>query len=197
MPVGLHGRSTHCELAFELFFLRRLGTSTTCDNSGNMLATKKLFPYQTFQGDHVVEPSDNEDDSSEDEEDVTNSLFCMAVGMDPDVLQEQRQNTALKEISKRVTQLDPELVATLPPHYRWLVDSFAAVAVENPLVFETATNHELILDEFKEKPRCPDASAGVADIQKLGKFWKAGTYGEITCPAMDIIGVRLFDAVGV
>ena len=166
---------------------------------GNMLATKKLFPYQTFQGDHVLEPSDNEDDSSEDEEDFTNSLFCMAVGMDPAVLKEQRQNGALKEISKRVNELDPGLVATLPPHYRWLVDAFAVVAVENPLVFETATNHELILDEFKEQPASSASDTGGGnssnrkeedeDIVKLGKFWKAGTYGEITCPAMDIIGV--------
>jgi len=151
-----------------------------------MLATKKLFPYQSFQGDHVLESSDNEDDSSEDEDDVANSMFCMAADMDPAVVQEQRKTEALRDISKKLSQLDPQLLDALPVHYRWIVKAFADVAVEHALVFETATNHELILEEFK------DAAGTAADengVQKLGKFWKAGTYGEITCPAMDIVSV--------
>ena len=162
-----------------------------------MIATKKLFPYQTFQGDHVLESSSSgEDDSDEDSDDVANNMFCMAVGVEQGVVDEQRRESALKEISKKVTSLDEATIAQLPPHYRWIVKAFAAVAVENPLVFETATNHELILDEFKNGGSSGGGGGGGGDgddedsVSKLGKFWKSGTYGEITCPAMDIIAVR-------
>jgi hypothetical protein len=172
-----------------------------------MIATKRLFPYQSFQGDHVLEQSsDDDDDTSEDEDDVANSMFSMVEEATPSAMEEQRQSSALREITKRVTQLNAAVVAQLPPHYRWLVQAFAEVAVEKPLVFETATHHELILDEFKEavpssraEPATDGSGGGERDgggvvedgaVRKLGKFWKAGTYGEITCPAMDIVAVR-------
>jgi hypothetical protein len=222
-----------------------------------MLATKKLFPYQTFQGDHVVESDAEEpDSSSEDADDVANSMFCMAVDADEAVVNAERESNALRHISRKaVAVLDKDFLAQLPAHYKWVVEAFAAVAVEHALVFETATNHELILDEFKDcnKPREGTASAGGGsggargsagdtmtsaesgqtggvrgstgvdvggagvgagtgggggvrggstdergthgpddDVPRLAKFWKAGTYGEITCPAVDILAVRAF-----
>ena len=154
-----------------------------------MIATKKLFPYQTFQGDHVLEPEEPEESSeSEDEDDVATSMFCMATDVDPTVVENQRKADALRNVTKKVAQLDPETLAQLPPHYKWVVEAFAAVAVDHALTFETATNHELILSEFKDTEK---TAADEAGVQKLGKFWKAGTYGEITCPAVDVIAVRV------
>ena len=150
-----------------------------------MLATKALFPYQSFQGDHTIDYSDEEEASDESDEDaVAASLFCLA-SEDPDIVEEHLRNDATRNVTKGIKRLDGQLVATLPVYWRWVVKAFAEVAQENALVFETATNHDNILSEFKEAPH-PDNSRAT---NKLGKFWKAGTYGEITCPAVDIIAV--------
>lgn len=152
-----------------------------------MLATKALFPYQRFQGDYVLDSGGANDESSdsEDSDDVATNFFCMATE-DPETVEAQRRADAKKGITKGLAKLDKKAIESLPVYWRWVVEAFAVAAVENPLTFETATHHDLILDEFKELRE--DGQAG--QKVKLGRFWKSGTYGEITCPAVDIIVVR-------
>lgn len=140
-----------------------------------MIATKKLFPYQAFQGDEKLGFDDDQlSSSSEDDDQALNNLFCMATDNDEREISSRQQQEAEASVQSKIKQLDANAVDVLPYHIKWVVRAFAAVAVENSLEFHRATHYDKILDEFKD---IDNARSG--GVHRLTKYWKAGTYGEV------------------